>query len=160
MGASADEIERQIKETREQIDEDLGVLEHRALSSALRYGKIAAVIVGVVAVAGVGVLIYRRVHRPTRPDQLRSLLIEAFKDLPGSLHDLPDEISARLKKPLPSIKVAVNADEPEESSTLERIVRRVAPALVGTASTAVIKRFTQSPNPEDARPRTNVPAYD
>ena len=160
MGASADEIARQIKETREHIDENLGVLEHRAVSNAVRYGKIAAVIVGVVAVAGAGVLIYRRANRPTRTDQLRSMLVEAFKDLPGSLHDLPDEISARLSKPLPSIKVAVNAAEPEESSTLERIVRRVAPALVGSASTAVIERFTESPNSEDARPRTNVPAYD
>ncbi len=67
MGASSDEIERQIKETREHIDENLGVLEHRAASNAQScYGKIAAVVVvRSVAVAGaVGVLIYRRMNRP------------------------------------------------------------------------------------------------
>lgn len=99
MGASADEIDRQIKETRDHIDENLGVLEQRAASNAVRFGKIAAVVVGVIAVAGAGVLIYRRMNRPTRTEQLRSMVVEALKDLPDSLRDLPGEITARLKKP-------------------------------------------------------------
>jgi hypothetical protein len=89
MGASADEIARQIKETREHIDENLGVLEHRAASNAVRYGKIASVVVGVVALAGAGLLIYRRMNRPARNEQLRSIVIEALKDLPDTLRDLP-----------------------------------------------------------------------
>ena len=52
MGDSEDEIDRQIKEAREQIDENLGVLEQRATSNAVRYGKIAAVVVGVAVIAG------------------------------------------------------------------------------------------------------------
>jgi hypothetical protein len=160
MGASADEIDRQIKETRDHIDENLGVLEQRAASSAVRYGKIAAVIVGVVAVAGAGVLIYRLINRPTRTEQLRSIVIEALKDLPDSLRDLPEEVSARLKRPVPSIRVVVNGEASEEPGTFERVVRRVAPAVVGTASSALIERLTRTPDSEDIPSRSRVPAFD
>jgi hypothetical protein len=161
MGDSADEIDRQIKETREHIDENLGVLEQRATSNAVRYGKIAAVAVGVAVVAGAGILIYRRINRPTRREQLRSMLLEALKDLPDTLRDLPEDVVNRVKKPLPSIKIVVNGEEEaREPGTLESIVRRVAPALVGTASSAVIGRFTRSPELEDAPSRSTVPAYD
>ncbi|HXD82184.1 MAG TPA: hypothetical protein VNU27_11490 [Candidatus Acidoferrum sp.] len=143
MAPSAEEIDRQTRK-REQIDENRDVLEHRPAWNGVRYGKIAAVAVGIVAVAGAGLLIYRSMNRSKRSEQLRAMVIEALKDLPDTLHDLPDEVLARLKKPLPSIKVVVNAEEPEEPGTLERIVRRVAPGVVGTASSAVIERFTRT----------------
>jgi hypothetical protein len=147
MGSSEDEIDRQIKEG-------------RAASNAVRFAKIAAVIVGVAVVAGAGVLIYRRMNRRTRTDQLRSMLVEALRDLPDSLRELPDEVSTRLKRSLPTIKVVVNGDEAGEPGTLERIVRRVAPAVVGSASTAVMERFTRSSGPGDAHSRSTVDAYD
>jgi hypothetical protein len=160
MGPSEDEIDRQIREAREHIDENLGVLEQRAASDAARYRKIAAVIVGVAVVAGAGVLIYRRMNRRTRTEQLRSMLVEALRDLPDSLRELPDELSTRLKKSVPSIKVVVNGEEFEEPGTLERIMRRVVPAVVGTASGAVIERITRSSNLEDAPSRSTAHAYD
>jgi hypothetical protein len=161
MGDSTDEIDRQVKETREHIDESLGVLERSATSNAVRYGKIAAVVVGVALVAGAGVLIYRRVNRQTRREQLRSMLVEALRDLPDTLRDLPEDVVKMVKKPLPSIKIVVNGeDETREPGTLEHIVRRVAPALVGTASSAVIGRFTRSADVGDAPSRSTVPAYD
>ena len=158
MGASADEIDRQITETRDHIDENLGVLEKRAASNAMRYGRIAAVVVGVVAVAGAGVLIYRRMNRPSRREQLQSTLIQALRDLPDTLRDLPDEMTTRLKRSLPSVKVVVSGDDSaREPGTIESVVRRVAPAVVGTASTALIERFTR---PHDPAERSAVPAYD
>lgn len=160
MGASADEIDRQINETRDHIDQNLGVLEKRAATNAMRYGRIAAVVLGVVSVAGVGVLIYRRMNRPSRREQLRSMVLEALRELPGSLRDLPDEVTSRLKKPLPSAKVVVNGDEAREPGTLESVVRRGAPALVGTASTALIERFTRPSDPAEPGERSAVPAYD
>jgi hypothetical protein len=160
MGPSADEIDRQISETRDHIDHNLGVLEQRAASNAMRYGRIAAVVLGVVSVAGVGVLIYRRMNRQSRRERLQSILIEALRDLPSSLRDLPDEVTSRLKKPLPSVKVVVNGTDDVETrgaGTLDRVVRRVAPAVVGTASSALIERLTRRSEPAE---RSAVPAYD
>jgi hypothetical protein len=162
MGASTDEIDRQIKETREHMDENLGMLEQRAASNVMHYGRIAAVVLGVVAVAGTGVLIYRRMRRPSRREQLQSMVLEMLRDLPDTLRDLPGEVGSRLKKPLPSIKVVVNGeDESKEPGTLESIVRRVTPAVVTTASGAVIDRVMRQSDPHDHNhSRSAVPAYD
>src|SRR4030088_434241 len=108
MGAAADEIDRQIKVTRDHMDENIGVLEQRAASRAVRYGRIVAIALGVGALAGVGVLVYRRMNQPSRKEQLQRMLIEALKDLPDSVRDLPDEVINRFKKPLPLFKVVVN----------------------------------------------------
>jgi hypothetical protein len=169
MGASADEIDRQIKETRDHMDENLGALEQRTATNAIYYGRIAAVVLGAAAVAGAGFLIYRRMRRPSRREQMQSMLIQALKDLPASLHDGVDslrggagEVSAKLKKPLPSVKIVVNGDEvAQEPGTVESIVRRVAPAMVSTASSALIGRLTrQSPAGGDKESRATMPAYD
>jgi hypothetical protein len=160
MGPSSDEIDRQRKETRERIDEDFGALDQRDESNAMRYGRIAAVVVGVAVVAGVGWLIYRRINRPTRRERLQSLLIEALKDLPDSLRELPDEVATRIKKPMPSIKVFVNGkDEAKEPGPLKSIMRRVGPAVVGTASGALIGRFTRSSEAADET-RSSDPSHD
>ena len=162
MGASEDEIDRQIRATRSHMDENLGVLEQRAASKAIRYGRIAAVVVGAVAVAGAGWLIYRRINRPTRRERLQGMVIEALKDLPDSFCDLSDAAATRLKKPMPSIKVVVNGEgEAKEPGALEGIVRRIAPGVVGTASTALIQRFTRPSEPaDDVTSRPVARAYD
>jgi hypothetical protein len=162
MGAAADEIDRQIDETRDHIDANLGVLEQRAASNAKRYGRVAAVVLGVVAVAGAGVLIYRRINRPSRRDRLQGMLIAALKDLPDSLRDLPDEVKSRLKKPLPSIQVVINGKEDsKEPGAVESIVRKVAPAFVTTASGALIDRFVRQSDPlEERSSRSAAPAFD
>ena len=138
MGASAREIEEQIKETRERMDENLEVLEHRATSSAVRYGKIAAVVVGAAALAGAGFLLWRRTRRPTLKGRLEKMS-------PDSLRALADELATRLKKPLPSVSVTVN-EKSQEPGTWESILRKVAPALAGTASTALVERVTRAPD--------------
>ena len=109
--------------------------------------------------AGAGVLIYKRFNRPSRRQYLQSMVIEALKDLPDSLRDLPDELKSRLKKPLPSITVVVNgAEESKEPGTLETIARKVAPAVVTTASGALIDRLTRPPDPRIEK--SVAPAYD
>lgn len=64
MGASAREIEQEIKETRERMEQNLSVLENRAASGAVRYAKIAAVGIGATAAAVAAFLIYRRARKP------------------------------------------------------------------------------------------------
>jgi hypothetical protein len=160
MGATADEIDRQIKATREHMDENLDTLEKRAASNAVRYGRIAVVVLGVVAAAGTGVLIFRRMHRPSRKEQLQSMVLEVLKGLPDSIRDLPGEVTTRLKKPLPSIKVVVNGEgDAREPGTLDSIVRKVTPAVVTTASSALISRLTRQPDPGDHK-RSSGPSYD
>jgi len=136
MGASAREIERQIKETRERMDNNLNQLEDRAASNAVRYGRIAAIVVGVVAIGGAGFLLYRRMHRPTLKDRLDDLSIE-------NLRELAEAVSGRLKGQLPSVTVKVNEPTPREPGTIESIVRRVAPAMLGTVSTALLERVSR-----------------
>lgn len=137
MGASADQIESEIKETRDRIDDNLGVLEGRAAASALRYGRIAAIVVGVGVLAGAGYLLYRRSHRPSLRDRLDDMSIESLKDLAV-------QASGRLSRRLPTVRVTVNEKAESEPGTVQSIVRKVAPALLGTASTALMDRVLNS----------------
>lgn len=137
MGSSAREIEREIKATRDRLDVNLNELEGRAATNAVRYGRIAAVAAGVAALGGTAYLIWRRTHRPTWRDRLDGISLD-------SLRDLADEVSGRLKEQLPSVTVRVNEEQPEKPGTLESILRKVAPAVLGTASTAVLRRVAQT----------------
>ena len=143
MGSSAREIEREIKATRDRLDVNLNELEDRAATNAIRYGRIAAIAAGVAALGTAAYLIWRRTHRPTLRDRLDGLSLD-------SLRDLADELSGRLKEQLPSVTVRVNEEQPQEPGTWESIVRKVAPAVLGTASTAVLRRVAQTGEAEDS----------
>jgi hypothetical protein len=143
MGASAREIEQQINETRQRMDENLGALEERATNGAQRYGKVAAAIAGVAAVAVVGFVIWRKTRRPTLKDRLDKLS-------PDNLHDLAEELISRLKKPLPAVNVTVNPESEQEPGMVESILRKVAPAVVGTAATGLLQRVAPPPDEEEA----------
>ena len=141
MGASAREIEREIKQTRERMDDNLTRLEGQAASSAKRYGRIAAIVLGVVAVGGVALLIYRRTRRPTLRDRLDRLSID-------QLRSLAVEATDRLKDRLPSVTVSVNEKKVGEPGTVESILRKVAPGLVGAAGSALLQRVAVTPEDE------------
>jgi hypothetical protein len=148
MGASAREIERQIKETRERMDDNLNELEGRAASNAVRYGRIAAIAAALLAIGGAGFLIYRRMHRPSLKDRLDGLSIE-------NLRELAQELSERLKEQLPSVTVSVNEKGPEQPGMIGSIVRKVAPAVVGTVSTALLERVARPPREDHAAPQAD-----
>ena len=150
MGASAIDIDRQIKETRDRMDENLGELEERAASNTRRYGKIAAVVVGMVVVGGASFALYRRYRKPSLKDRLHGMSVE-------SLRDLADEIATRLKKPLPSVTLTINDRREEDPGMLQSILRRVAPAIVGTASTALMEKVIDEPA---VALRGSAPAFD
>jgi hypothetical protein len=143
MGASAREIERQIKETRERMDDNLTRLEGRATSSAARYGRIAAIVLGVVAIGGVALVLYRRTHRPSLRDRLDDL---SFNDLRTLVAETADHVKERL----PSVTVRLNEKVEEEPGTVESIIRKVAPALVGTAGSALLSRIAAVPDDEES----------
>lgn len=135
MGASAREIEQQIKETRDRMDQNLGELETRAATGWQRYGRVAALACGAVVSAGVGFLVWRRLRRPTWRDRLDRLS-------PDALRALADEVGTRLRKPLPSVTVTVN-ERSKEPGFLENVLRKVAPAVVGTAATGLVERVAR-----------------
>ena len=132
MGASAREIEREIKETRERMDENLTRLEGTAASKAVRYARWAAVGVGVLATAGIVFAVYRHTRKPTLRDRMSDASVERLR-----------ELLEQFREELPSVTVKVNDRSAREPGTLETIVRKVAPAIIGTASTAVLQRIAR-----------------
>jgi len=135
MGASSAEIDRQIRETRGQLDEKLALLEKRAASGARRYGRIAAGVAAGVAAIAIGVVLYRRRRQ-------RSVVRRLHKMLSESVPNLPAEAISRFKERLP-IKVVVTDKAHEESapSTWADIAQKVAPAVAGSATGALLARF-------------------
>ena len=130
MGATSHEIDREIRETRSRLDQDLKVLEERAATNARRIGLVAAGVgVGILAVA-LGVIVYRRRQQGAR-----------VKNLLESLRRLPDDVSSRMKDRLP-LKVVVTdrAREESASGTVVGIIRKVAPAVIGSAAGAIASR--------------------
>lgn len=139
MGASSAEIDQEIADTRRELDQTLGALERRAAMRAKAFGRIAAgVAVGVAAVA-IGVVVYHRSRQRNGAKQLHHALVDAIRDL-------PEEVTARLKKRLP-IKVVVTdrADEERSPSAWTSIAGKLALTLVGSATGAVMSRLRGSP---------------
>ena len=133
MGASSAEIDRQIAETREHLDANLAVLEERARARARLAVRVGAVVaVGVAAALTAAILVKRRRDR-------RSPMGRLDAALPVSLKELREEIAARLKKPLPSVKISVaGAEEPKTPGFWASVANRAAPAAAGTAASALV----------------------
>lgn len=144
MGPSSAEIDQEIRKTREEIDQAIGVLEGRAARRARVYGRVAiGVAVGVTAVV-VGVVLYRRRRHKNVARQLHRAVFE-------SVRDLPDDVRSKLRKYLP-IKVVIGerADESGGGNTWSEIAAKIAPTLVGSAAGAVMARLRGTP-PEAVR---------
>jgi hypothetical protein len=138
MGASAREIEREIKATRDRMDDNLTRLEDTAASRAMRYGKVAAIGIGIVAAAGVAYLVYRRTRKPTLRNRLEGVSVDRVRALVEKLRD-----------EMPSVTIHLN--EKSEPGTVEAVIRKVAPAVVTTAATAILERLVRSPEPPQGK---------
>ncbi len=138
MGASAREIERQIRETRDRMDENLTRLEGRTRSGAMRYGRFAAIGLGALLLAGGALFIYRRTRKPTLRDRLNELSLDNLRTL-----------AEQMREKLPSVTIRLNEKTDEEPGTVESIVRKVAPALVASAGTALLERLASTPDDPD-----------
>ena len=150
MGASADQIEREIRETRERMGENLDVLEKRAASNALRYGRIAAIALVVTGAGVAGVVIYRNLRRPALQERLEGVS-------PQALRELAVEFGSLVKEKFPSVTVTVNERKEPKPGPLQSLLRKVAPTLIGTALSAFIEKLTRR---SDARLETRRAAYD
>jgi hypothetical protein len=131
MGASTDEIGRQIAETRDHVDENLTILEQRAASNARRIGIIvAAGVAAGVLIGGAAFLIYRQVRKPGMSERLHGMV-------PDAISDLPETIRARFKgRP---VKVVIS-DREEKEAVWEAVLRKAAPAVLTSVATAAVSR--------------------
>jgi hypothetical protein len=139
MGASSAEIDQEIRDTRSELDQTLGVLERRAASGARTYGRVAAgVAAGLLAVV-VGVVVYRRRRQKNVARQLHRVLFE-------SVRDLPEEVTSKLRKRLP-IKIVITdrAEEDSAGNVWTGLAGKIAPSVVGSATGAVMSRLRRSP---------------
>lgn len=101
MGASSSEIDKQIRETREHLEANLSVLEQRAVSSARRVGRIAAMVgAGLVAAAGIGFAIYQARRRRSRVTRIQDAV-------PGSVRHLPRQLSKKLKRRMATVTLVI-----------------------------------------------------
>ncbi|HYL08649.1 MAG TPA: hypothetical protein VEU76_08860 [Candidatus Udaeobacter sp.] len=141
MGSSAREIEREIRQTRERLDTELDDLESQAASRAVRYGRVAAIALGAAAAGAAAFLVWRKTRKPSLKDRLDGLSVD-------SLRELAEEIAMRFKEQLPSVTVRVNEEQPHEPGTFETVLRKVAPAVIGTASSAVLERIARTGDAE------------
>ncbi|MEA2644353.1 MAG: hypothetical protein QOG08_1379 [Chloroflexota bacterium] len=140
MGASSAEIDQEIRDAREELDETLGVLESRAARGARVYGRIVAAVAVGAAVVVVGVMVYRRRQQKNVVKRFRDVVLQ-------SVRDLPDEMTAKLKKKLP-IKVVITDSDEEGSggNAWSGIAAKIAPTLVGSATGAVMARLRGTPD--------------
>ena len=138
MGASSAEIDQEIKDTRRELDEKLGILERRAASGARVYGRVAAVVAVGVVVVVLGVVIYRRRRDRKMVRQLHEALID--------IRNLPADVISRLKDKLP-IKVVVTDRAHDESApnAWVSLAQKIAPTVVGSAAGAVASRMRGTP---------------
>ncbi|HET9781055.1 MAG TPA: hypothetical protein VFR33_04680 [Candidatus Dormibacteraeota bacterium] len=119
------------------MDANLARLEGSASTTAARYGRMAAAGAGVLVVAAVAFIVYRRTRKPTLRDRLNGVSVERVRDL-----------VEKLREELPSVTVTVNDGKNSEPGMFESIVRKVAPAMIGTASTALFERMSRPPDTE------------
>jgi hypothetical protein len=138
MRISADDIDRRLNEMNDNTDDNGDFLEARNPSNIRRYGRMVAIGFGVLVLTGASYLVYRRVKRRSTAQRLRTTLLD-------SLRELPHEASSRLKESIPAVKVVVSERAAEGVGTLEAMARRVVPAAVGTATTAVLEHFSRTP---------------
>jgi hypothetical protein len=100
MGDSSAEIDQQIKETRQHLEANLGVLESRAVSGARRVARIGALVgIALAATAGVVLVVYAVRRRRSVAARLRDVV-------PGSIRDLPRGLPKKLEKRLAAVSVA------------------------------------------------------
>ena len=134
MGAKADEIDREISATRDHVDQNLAILERRAMKGARRYGSMAAIgLVTGVLVAGAAFLIYRAVRKPAMAERLRGMM-------PDALGGLPDSVREKLKRR--PVRVVISTAEDREHAW-ESVARKVAPMIATSVASAVALRISR-----------------
>jgi hypothetical protein len=145
MGASSDQLERQIAEVRGSMESKIIELRERSRTQVRRVSRTLVIAVGVgaaVGVAAVGALI---VYRLTRPPTTRERLQRVVP--PGVLKDMKrirQTLELGLRRNVPPMRLYVGdrqLGEEKPSSQWEKIAVNAARAAGTAAASAVVARL-------------------
>lgn len=147
MGTSADEIARQIAETREDMGDKIITLRDRS-EVAVERGKrtllVAAAVGGAVAVAVVAAVVaYRMSRPPTTRERLERVLP---RQVWMTLRQLRDSWELGVRKQVPPMRLYVGdkqVGEEPPSSGLQKIALRLAQAAGTAIGGALVQRILQ-----------------
>jgi hypothetical protein len=145
MGASSDQLERQIAEVRGSMESKIVELRDRSRAQVRRLSRTLVVAAGVgaaVGVTAVGVLlVYRLTRPPTRRERLQRVVP------PGVMKDLKrirQTLELGLRRNVPPMRLYVGdrqLGEEKPASQWERIAVNVARAAATAAASAVVARL-------------------
>jgi hypothetical protein len=144
MGASSDEIQRQITEVRGSMESKIVELRERSRRQVQRASRAALIAVGTGAAVGVVVVGAFAVYRLTRPatagERARRLLPRGLAGLPLDARHARRKAVQRLGQRVPSVRLYIGnrqVGEEQPAGQWERVVIRAAQAA-GTAAAAVL----------------------
>jgi hypothetical protein len=138
LGANTTQIERQIAETRDDIESTIVQLRERGRQTVRRGALVALVALSIGAALGAGFVAYRVLRPPTMRERVRRV-IPLDLDWVGELRRRLD-----MSRRLPPIRLyvgdrAVGESPPE--TTVERLVIRAAQAAGTAAAAAIVSRM-------------------
>ena len=151
MGASSDQLERQIAEVRGSMESKIIELRERSRTQVRRLSRTLVIAVGVgaaVGVAAVGVLI---VYRVTRPPTTRERLQRIVP--PGVMKDLKrirQTLELGVRRTVPPMRLYIGdrqVGEEKPTSQWERIAVNVARTAATAAASAVVARLVDQFRP-------------
>lgn len=149
MGTSAEEIERQVDQTRGDLDRTIDVIEGRVETTVRRLlpAVLAALVTGTAMIAG-GYLLYRARRKPTLAERVAAVI-------PDGVVKMGDSARRRLREGIPPTRIYIGdrliGEEPP-ASAWQKIGLRLAQSAGTAAGSALIafalRRLTR---PEPAR---------
>lgn len=145
MGASSDQLERQIAEVRGSMESKIVELRERSRTQVRRLSRTLVVAVGVGAAVGVTVvgalLVYRLTRPPTRRERLQRIIP------PGLMKDIKrvrQTLELGMRRNIPSMRLYVGdrqVGEEKPTSQWERIAVNAARAAGTAAASALVARL-------------------
>jgi hypothetical protein len=148
MGASSDEIQRQITEVRGSMESKIVELRERSRRQVQRASRAALIAVGTGAAVGVvivGVIAVYRVTRPATPgERARRLLPRGLAGLPLDARHARRKAAQRLGRRVPSVRLYIGnrqVGEEQPAGQWERVIVRAAQAAATAAAAVLASRL-------------------
>jgi hypothetical protein len=154
MGASSDQLERQIVEIRGSMESKIIELRERSRTQVRRLSRTLVIAVGVGAAVGVAVVGALIVYRVTRPPTARERVERVIpRGVMKDLRRARQTLELGLRRQVPPMRLYVGdkqLGEEKPSSQWERIAVNVGRAAATAAASAVVARLVDQIKPGKA----------